>query len=216
MKKALLAIAIGIIITLFVSTYSNAVQADLAHNLVRFHVVANSNSAEDQELKHRVRDRIIKEMQEQFEVSDDIESTKKIIRDNMQRIEEIARDEIRKSNKDYPVSVSLGNYPFPTKVYGEITLPAGKYEALRIVIGEGEGENWWCVLFPPLCFVDATHGEMPEESKQRLKNVLSEEEYKIITSANKEDEIPVQIKFKVVEWWQNSKIKIQTALNGTK
>ncbi|MBZ4645403.1 MAG: stage sporulation protein [Petroclostridium sp.] len=213
MNKVILAVIIGMICTIFISNYSNSVQADLAHNLVRFHVVANSDSEEDQALKRSVRDRIINEMKEYFDESDNVDATKELIQRNIARIEEIAKDEIKKWNKDYDVKASLGIYPFPTKVYGDITLPAGNYEALRVVIGEGKGANWWCVLFPPLCFVDATHGVVPESSKQKLKNVLTEEEYKIITTANTDDEIPVQIKFKIVEWWQNSKLKVQTAFN---
>ncbi|MDK2801700.1 MAG: stage sporulation protein [Clostridiales bacterium] len=216
MNKIILAIIIGIISTIFISSYSDSVQADLAHNLVRFHVIANSDSKEDQQLKLKVRDRIIEEMKEQFDGSENIEATKELIKRQIPRIEEIAKDEIKKWGKDYDVTASLGLYPFPTKVYGDITLPAGKYEALRVVIGDGAGTNWWCVLFPPLCFVDATHGELPASSKQHLKNVLTEDEYKIITEANNNDEIPVQIKFKIIEWWQNSKIKVQTAFSRQK
>ncbi|WHH57306.1 stage II sporulation protein R [Petroclostridium sp. X23] len=216
MKKVILAVFIGMIFTMIVSNYSNTVQADLANSLVRFHVIANSDSKEDQELKYRVRDRIINEMEEQFDESANIDVTKELIQASIPHIEEIAKDEIKKWNKEYDVKATLNIYPFPTKVYGDVTLPAGNYEALRVVIGEGQGENWWCVLFPPLCFVDATHGVMPDSAKQRLKNVLSEEEYKIITTADGDDQIPVQIKFKVVELWQKSKIKVQTAFNRTK
>ncbi|MGE4282424.1 MAG: stage II sporulation protein R [Clostridia bacterium] len=213
MKKVFLAVVIGIICTMVISNYSDTVQADLANNLVRFHVLANSDSEEDQDLKHHVRDRIINEMQEQFDETENIDATKELIRASIPHIEEVAREEVKKWNKEYDIEVTLGMYPFPTKKYGDVTLPAGNYEALRVVIGEGEGQNWWCVLFPPLCFVDATHGVMPDNAKQRLRNVLSEEEYKIITAADENAHIPVEIKFKIVELWQKSKIKIQTAFN---
>lgn len=216
MKKVILAIIIGLIITIYVSNYSENVQANLAHNLIRFHVIANSDTAEDQALKLKVRDRIIKETGHFFDDSGNINQTKEIIRKNMEVIEDVARQEIREWGKDYDVKVSLGTYPFPTKKYGDVTLPAGNYEALRVVIGEGQGANWWCVLFPPLCFVDATHGVVPEDTKQTLKNVLTEEEYEIITTADSEGEIPVVIKFKIVEWWQESKLKVQTAFNQSK
>lgn len=107
----------------------------------------------------------------------------------------------------------MGSFPFPTKMYGDITLPAGTYEALRVVVGEGEGQNWWCVMFPPLCFVDATHGTIPDSVKEDLKNVLTKEEYSIVASADQEDEIPIEIKFKVVEIFQGSKIKVTGAIN---
>lgn len=216
MKKILLAVLIGLLCTVFISNYSDNVQADLAQNLVRFHVLANSDSDEDQALKRSVRDRVIEEMRSKFDESESIDATKELIRSQIPYIQQVAKDEVKKWGKDYDVKVSLGTYPFPTKVYGDVTLPAGNYEALRVVIGAGAGANWWCVLFPPLCFVDATHGELPDSSKQRLKNVLSEEEYQMITSANNQDEIPVQMKFKIVEWWENSKLKIQTAFNEKK
>jgi stage II sporulation protein R len=86
-------------------------------------------------------------------------------------------------------------------------LPAGHYQALRVVIGKGEGSNWWCVLFPPLCFVDVTHGTLPDNIKENLKNALTSEEYNIITSVDSDSEIPVKIRFKVVEFFQNSRIR---------
>ncbi len=215
MKKISFAIIIGFIFTLCISAYSEDVQAKLAHQFVRFHVIANSDSVEDQALKLKVRDRIIEQTKPLFEQSENIKQTKQKINENIMLIEAMAQEEVVKSGADYKVTVFFGNYPFPTKKYGDVTLPAGNYEALRIVIGEGAGKNWWCVLFPPLCFVDATHGEVPEDAKQHLKKVLTEEEYKIITTAQNEGEIPVVIKFKIVEWWQSSKIKVQTAFNHT-
>ena len=92
-------------------------------------------------------------------------------------------------------------------------MPAGSYEALRIVIGKGEGANWWCVLFPPLCFVDVTHGTVPDSVKDDLKNVLTEEEYSIVTSADEESDIPIKIKFKIIELFQDSKDKFAGTLS---
>ncbi len=213
MRKITLSIIIGLIITTCISGYSEDVQAKLAHQFVRFHVIANSDSVQDQTLKLRVRDRIISETEALFNQSENVEQTKKIIKENIAFIESKAQDEVIKAGYKYNVSVSFGTYPFPTKKYGDVTLPAGNYEALRVVIGEGAGKNWWCVLFPPLCFVDATHGKIPEDTKQNLKKVLTEEEYEIITTAQNEGEIPVVMKFKIVEWWQSSKMKVQTAFN---
>ena len=213
MNKIILALCTVLAFTILVSNYSESIQADLAHNMVRFHVVANSDAPEDQALKHSVKDKIIDSMKELFDETENIDATKETINKNIPKIKAIAEEEIKKWGKNYDVKVTLGVYPFPTKVYGDVTLPAGNYEALRVVIGEGSGENWWCVLFPPLCFVDATQGELPEASKEKLKSVLTEEEYEIITSAHNDGELPVQIKFKIIELWQNSKLKIQTALN---
>ena len=214
MNKIALALLIGFLITLGIMNYSDSVQADLAHNMVRFHVLANSDSDEDQALKRSVRDRIINGLKDQFVDMENIDATKEMIQNSIPQIEAIAADEIKKWGKDYSVVARLEMAPFPTKVYGNVTLPAGNYEALRVIIGEGKGANWWCVLFPPLCFVDGTHAEMPESSKQQLQSVLSKEEYDIITNGSQNGEIPVQMKFKVVEWWQASKLKIQLAFKS--
>jgi stage II sporulation protein R len=152
-------------------------------------------------------------MKDKFKDFEDVEDAKFQVSNNLDKIKTLAEDEIKRQNKDYSVKVILGNFPFPTKMYGDITLPAGTYEALRVIIGEGEGQNWWCVMFPPLCFVDATHGTVPDSVKEDLKSVLSEEEYSIVASADEEDEIPIEIKFKVVEIFQGSKIKAKGAIN---
>jgi len=189
------------------ASYSNKVNEGIAHNLIRLHVLANSDSEEDQSLKRDVRDVVINYMKEQLKDSQSLEQTRAIITKNLSRITEIASEEVKRHGKNYEVKSLLGNYPFPTKSYGDIILPAGQYEALRIVIGKGEGSNWWCVLFPPLCFVDATHGTIPDSVKEDLKQVLTQEEYELITTADSDDDIPVKVRFKIVEVFQNSKIR---------
>ncbi len=192
----------GVVLT----SYSDNLNEGLAGNLIRLHVIANSDSQEDQALKRDVRDAVLNYMKEQLKASGDVEQTKFIITRDIDKLKEIARNEIVRLGKDYDVRVMLGSFPFPTKAYGDVTLPAGFYEALRIVIGKGEGANWWCVLFPPLCFVDATHGTIPDDVKEKLKSSLSEEEYSIVTSSSGED-VPVKVKFKIMEVIQSSKIK---------
>jgi len=195
------------------ASYSEDVNSGLSDNLLRLHVIANSDMPEDQQLKRDVRDVILAYMKEEFENFENIEDAKLQLSNNLDKIKALSEDEIKRQNKNYSVKVMLGNFPFPTKMYGDVTLPAGTYQALRVVIGEGEGQNWWCVMFPPLCFVDATHGTVPDSVKEDLKSVLSEEEYKIVVSTDEEDEIPIEIKFKVVEFFQGSKIKIKGAIN---
>ena len=124
--------------------------------LIRLHVLANSDSEADQELKRKVRDEIIRVMAPEFLASGDIDSARRIARANLNHIELIASGVIQAEGKNYPVTVELDTFPFPTKHYGAFILPAGDYEAVRVVIGNGGGTNWWCVLFPPLCFVDMT------------------------------------------------------------
>lgn len=194
-------------------TYAEDVNAGLSQNLVRLHVIANSDSPEDQALKLKVRDAIIDYMKSQLASSKDINETRSIINNNLKSIEEVSNDVIKKNNSSYSVKASMGNYSFPTKTYGDIALPAGEYQALRVVIGEGEGANWWCVLFPPLCFVDATHGAIPDSVKKDLKDSLTAEEYKLITTADNSEDIPVKVKFKVVEFLQGTKVKVTGAVN---
>lgn len=197
----------GIVLT----SYSDNLNEGLADNLIRLHVLANSDSPEDQTLKRDVRDVVLTYMREQLKTSEDVAQTKFLITKDMDKLIEIAKNEINRQGKNYDVKAMLGSFPFPTKAYGDVTLPAGYYEALRIVIGKGEGANWWCVLFPPLCFVDATHGTIPDDIKEKLKRSLSEDEYSIVTSSNSED-VPVKVKFKVFEVIQGSKIKFSAML----
>ena len=213
--KSCAGIIIVVLITLGIVsvTYSDNVSSELAGNLVRLHVIANSDSQQDQALKRDIRDIIISYMKEQLKVSKDLGQTKDIINSNLNKIRDIAADEVKRQEKNYDVKVMLGEYPFPTKSYGDITLPAGYYQALRVVIGKGEGANWWCVLFPPLCFVDATHGTVPDSVKEDLKQALTDEEYRIITSAESDNDIPIKVKFRVVELFQNSKIKFAGIIN---
>jgi stage II sporulation protein R len=206
-------LAFAVIIGIAVVSYSEDVSSGLADNLIRLHVVANSDSHDDQQLKRDVRDRVISYMKEQIGDMKDIDETSKKINENLGNIKQIAIDEIIRQGKSYHVNVMLGNYPFPTKVYGDVALPAGNYKALRVVIGEGEGQNWWCVLFPPLCFVDATHGTIPDSVKEDLKKVLTDEEYCLITSTENDEDIPIEIKFKIVEVFEDSKIKLGGAIN---
>ncbi|MCX7841845.1 MAG: stage II sporulation protein R [Clostridia bacterium] len=214
-KTAVLLVAAAMVTTaLYSVTYSQNINTRLADNLIRLHVVANSDSPEDQALKLKVRDAVVEYMKAQLKDSRDIEQTKFIISRNLGKIEAIAREEIQKNSRDYQVKASLGVYQFPTKLYGDIALPAGSYQALRIVIGAGAGANWWCVLFPPLCFIDATHGTVPDSVKKDLKKVLSEEEYKLIVSADNDGEIPIKVKFKVVEFFQESKIKFSGMISS--
>lgn len=124
---------------------------------------------------------------------------------NIGKIEETAREEIIKNGQDYHVRVALEDHKFPTKRYGDLVFPAGIYEALRIEIGQARGQNWWCVMFPPLCFVDVKHGLTDEKTKEELKKSLTEEEYYLVYSSINENELPLQLKSKIFEVFQSSK-----------
>ncbi len=157
-------------------------KADLAGKVFRFHVLANSDRAEDQELKMQVKEEIIAYMKQELPVSEGVDMTKAWARDNLHSITDRAQRLVKQKGYDYTVTAEVTTCDFPEKSYGDITFPAGEYEALRIEIGEAKGQNWWCVLYPNLCFIDAVHAVVPEESKAELKEVLEEDTYKMVTA----------------------------------
>lgn len=156
-------------------------QADASGNIegkvLRFHVIANSDSDEDQALKLKVKDTLVEKLRPVLQGAEDLEETKSLVREHLQEIQNIAQDVVDTFGHGEQVRAELVRTYFPVKSYGDCTFPAGNYEALRITIGKASGRNWWCVLYPSLCFVDTVHGVVPESSKEELKNVLTEEEY---------------------------------------
>lgn len=174
-------------------------------NLIRFHVLANSDSPEDQELKLKVRDKVMAAMAEDLEKSKNVDETREILKANIKKIEEVAKEEIERNGYSYKVKASLKEHAFPTKRYGNVVFPAGIYEALRIEIGEAKGQNWWCVMFPPLCFVDVKHGLTDEKTQKALKESLTEEEYYLVYSDVNENGLPLQLKSKIFEVFKSSK-----------
>lgn len=143
--------------------------------IIRFHIRANSDKEEDQALKLKIRDKILKEMEEKFKDTKSLDESREIIKQNMREMKSITEKVIREEGKDYEVAVRLGQDNFPTRKYGNLVFPAGDYETLLITLGEGKGQNWWCVMFPPLCFVDITHSVAYNLEKE-LGVALEEEE----------------------------------------
>lgn len=199
MKKIIIALCVGIILTLATGVYAKVTQENIASSLVRLHIIANSDSAQDQEVKLKVRDAIIAGLGDKLKDVSSPQDAEKIILENMDYIESIAKTTLSENGFDYGAVPMLGNYEFPAKQYGNITLPPGQYDALRVVLGSGSGQNWWCVMFPPLCFVDQTKGEAPADSLETLKNSMSDDSYEIITSSDAS--APVQFRFKILELW---------------
>ena len=195
-KLFLASLVIGMCVTSVLRVYSRDIVEGISNSVVRLHIVANSNSADDQALKLKVRDEIIKKLEPLFENTNNTEDTKNIIKNNLDYIEEEAEKVIKKYGYTYSVTANLGNYDFPTKKYGNAQFPKGKYDALKIVIEKGEGNNWWCVLYPALCFTENPKGDLPKESEAKLKSNLSKDEYNVVSSDNK-----INFKFKIVEWF---------------
>ena len=190
-------------------SYVNATSNDLKNNLFRLHVIANSDSKEDQNLKYIVRDSLLDYMNSLCANCSTKEEAISIAKEHINDFEKIATNTIIEHGYSYNISVEIGNFEFPTKQYGDISLPAGYYDALRVKIGEAKGQNWWCVMFPPLCFVDVTSGIIPEDSKKLLRENLSEEDFTLI-SDNSSSEI--NFKFKLLEIF--SKNNLITAKNN--
>lgn len=175
---------------------------DYKEKLIRFHVIANSDLDEDQELKLKVRDAVIDYLQPKLENSKSIEESEKIIKNEYDNLEKISKKVISDNGYNYSVDVGLKYSNFPAKQYSSVVLPAGKYKALKIVIGEGKGKNWWCVMFPPLCFVDDQNGVIDEKTDKKLKEVLTQEEYDLIMAKNKTEVNNLKFKFKITELFQ--------------
>lgn len=188
MKKicAIVGALIGIFVTgLIVNAKKNEMQGELAEQVFRFHVLANSDSEEDQNLKMKVKEAIIAYMKQELPESDSVDTTKKWAGENLLQIERVAARIIAEEGYDYLVKAEVTACDFPEKTYGDITFPAGEYEALRIEIGQAEGQNWWCVLYPNLCFIDAVHAVVPQKGKDELKEVLEEDTYEMVTTTTR-------------------------------
>ena len=166
--------------------WAEATQAQLAEKVIRLHVLANSDSQADQTLKLQVRDKILAQTASLLSGQESAAQAAAILQDNLDALAQTAAQEIAARGYHYPVKVCLEETWFPTRQYENVSLPAGNYQALRVLIGEGAGKNWWCVLYPPLCFVDTSYGVLPDTSKDTLKNILTEDEYNAITNTRVE------------------------------
>ena len=160
--------------------YARQIQQQIAGKVIRFHVLANSDTAADQQLKLQVRDAVGNMMQEKLKDADTVTESRHIIEENLDGIRQCAQEVVREKGWDYEVEAKLEHCGFPRKAYGEAVLPAGRYEALEITIGKGEGHNWWCVMYPNLCFSGSMYQIDDEKNGEKLSRVLTPEEYKAV------------------------------------
>lgn len=198
-KYFIILVLLFLFISVSAMSYVHAVSTHLSDNVFRLHIIANSNSVDDQSLKYKVRDAEIAYLSS---ISENIQSKEEVIRlvkENLETFRQIAQNVVTENGYTYSVNISVDEFYFPTKNYGDISLPAGIYDALRIELGSASGQNWWCVMFPPLCFVDVSSGIVPDESKEMLQSDLSSEEFAIISKENEE----VKFKFKLLEFFNN-------------
>lgn len=197
MRKRILRIEISVLIALVICCATNintfSKQCDnIRDKMLRMHVIANSDSKEDQELKLKVRDAVLEEGKELFDGSVTSKEAEQILIPHIKELEQVALETIKNEGFDYKVKITVGEEYFKTRTYDNaITLPAGKYKAVKVVIGEGQGQNWWCVMFPPMCLPAAN-------AECELSDVLNTDETDIVTNSEK-----YKFKFKIVEFLED-------------
>lgn len=205
MKKNFLPLLFIAIIFVFIGTYltkqtdTYKIQKEIADSIIRFHVRANSDSEEDQELKILVKNRIVQFLEIELQSAASLDEARNILYDVKDEIADIALEVIREEGYEYNVNVYFEQSYFPMKVYGDMSFPPGEYEAFRVDIGDACGKNWWCVLYPPLCFVDSTYSVVPDDTKSQFQDVLSDEAYRAITMDDLEENT-YEFRFKFLEF----------------
>ena len=193
-KKIKISVTVGIVVAILFSICSFAkTSEEIRSDVLRLHVIANSDTSVDQNLKLRLRDYILQEGKDIFNGSVNVENAVEKIEPVLPELEKSAKAFVNQAGFDYDVKISLSNEYFTTRTYETVTLPAGKYLALRVVIGSGEGHNWWCVMFPPMCVPAA-------DKKDEIENVFSEKEIKLVERKPK-----YEPRFKVVEIYEQLK-----------
>lgn len=180
--------------------------------IMRFHVRANSDTAEDQALKMAVKEDVVTMLKPLLSDCADVKESKNVIVSNMDKIYKTAVNTVVEQGYDYEIKVYVTEEQFPAKTYGDLTFPEGRYQALRVDIGEAKGQNWWCVMFPPLCFVDESTAVVSAESKEDLKKALTPEEYAALFAYSKDGRTPegetVEVKGESMLYnWIKSKTK---------
>lgn len=172
-------------------------QPQIAEKILRFHILANSDSEEDQNVKKKVRDAIGQMMEPKLAAAKSLSDTEQIVEENMDAIVETAEHTLEKNGFSYGAGARLAQVDFPVKTYGDYTFPAGRYEALQVTLGRGEGHNWWCVLYPNMCFQGSVYEVVGDKADRKLRQVLSPEEYEdVFDSGN------FKIRLKFLEYFQ--------------
>lgn len=183
------ALTAGLAVLIIACLCCGAMQEGVAEKVLRLHIIANSDSAEDQALKLLVRDELLDYVRELTEGAEGIEDAKRRVEAAGAQLSAAARAAVARAGYDYGVRLYLDAADFPAKTYGGVTLPAGSYSAVNVILGEGGGQNWWCVMYPALCTSEAPDKELRDSD-------ISEEELKFISSDNK-----YELRFRLVEWY---------------
>lgn len=175
----------------------DSLQPRIARKILRFHILANSDSRGDQNVKKKVRDEVGQMLEPKLAEAKSLSDTERIVEENMDAIVETAEQTLAENGFSYGAAARLAKVDFPVKTYGDYTFPAGKYEALQVTLGKGEGHNWWCVLYPNMCFQGSVYEVVGDEADEKLRQVLSQEEYEdVFDSGN------LKIRWKFLEYFR--------------
>ncbi|MCD8090291.1 MAG: stage II sporulation protein R [Clostridiales bacterium] len=191
---------ISLVLCVLTKAYSERVMDDITSEVFRFHILANSDSEEDQALKLALRDEILKNYEGFLTSSHSKAETMSFFRSHLSEIKSISEEFLKAKGCNYSVKAEVAKSAFPIRKYGDFTLPAGTYDCLKISIGKAAGHNWWCVMFPPLCYVEGTYDEAGENA---CRDSLSPDVYSIISGDSEAAPANVKLKLKIVEFWQN-------------
>ena len=195
-NKFNIALLLGLLCAFFVSLAQfNIACDDLRANVLRLHIIANSNSKEDQALKLKIRDKLLESSSDIFEKADDVESAIDIADNYLPKFEKIANEVITDNGFSYTAKAKIGNSFFETREYEDFSLPAGNYKSLIITVGEGQGKNWWCVIFPEVCLPAATKGKLSDVTEQKTELIAKNSEKYVM-------------RFKAIEIYENIKKRI--------
>lgn len=178
-------------------------QKNISDAVIRFHVIANSDSKEDQAIKYKVRDEILQDVQSAMEKAKTKKDAKKILCSQLDDLTEKANQVLSTEGMDYKANVVLEKTKFPVKTYGDLTFPEGDYEAVRVLLGSGGGHNWWCVMFPTLCLLDGACEKVPTKSKEKLQDALTEGEYNSLLT-QEHNGIKYEYRFRLGEWFSKA------------
>ncbi len=192
LKKITASFFVLTIVLFVVFVHFKTIHKNISENIIRMHIIANSDSLYDQQIKLEIRDRILNKYS--F-AAKDIQGEKEYIKNNIDFIVNDVNSWLYEKGVPYKAKASLKKDYFPTKNYGGLSLPKGNYTAFKVILGKGNGKNWWCVMFPPLCFADSCVGTLDVKSEEYLKENLSKEEYKLVTKGG------TKIKFKIMEFF---------------
>lgn len=204
-KKKWIAIA-GLFVVTFVLMFfyarqmrQNRMQKDIAKEILRLHVVANSDSKKDQALKMEVKEAVVTYLRGVMQDAESVDEARIQIQKRLPEIEAVAKEKMQQKGYSYDADATLSSCYFPVKTYGDMIFPAGEYEALKVNLGKSARKNWWCVMYPTLCFVDSTYQIVPGESKEKLKKCLTEEEYNSLLDG----ENGIETSSLFIEWIRN-------------